>query len=202
MVGIAGPSGSGKTTIAHAIADRVNGVVFALDAYYRDQREVPEASIDVDIPAAIDIDLALSQLQTLAAGIPIDQPIYDYATHSRTGVTRALPAASAVIVEGLFAFYWPEFRELMHTRVFVALDHDQCLQRRVERDIRERGRTRAEIVTMYERKVRPMYDQYVDPTRHHAHIVLDGGAPVDSLAAGVIDAFDLPAGRLPDERQR
>ena len=169
--------------------------MFALDAYYRDQREVPEASIDVDIPAAIDIELALSQLRTLAAGTPIDQPVYDYATHSRTGVTRVLPAASAVIVEGLFAFYWPEFRELMHTRVFVALDHDECLRRRVERDVRERGRTRAEVVTMYERKVRPMYDQYVEPTRHHAHIVLDGGAPVESLAEGVLV-------RLPDEHQR
>jgi uridine kinase len=203
VVGIAGPSGSGKTTLAHAVADRSRGVVFALDAYYHDQRTVSEAEIDVDIPGAIDVDLAISHLQALIAGHPIDQPVYDYATHSRTDAVHSLPSAPVVIVEGLFAFYWAKLRELMHARVFVTLQHDECMRRRIERDMRERGRTRAEVVATYQRKVRPMYDRYVDPTRHHAHMVLDGTLPIDRLTDGVLGVIDSRApGELPGERQR
>ena len=188
VVGIAGPSGSGKTTLAEAVADRVTGggVVFALDAYYRDQRGVDESVIDVDVPEAIEHELVYEHLRSLASGRRVEQPEYDFATHSRAPRGRVLEPAPIVVVEGLFALYWAQVRELVHTRVFVTLDHEECLRRRIERDVRERGRTRSEVVSQYENKVRPMYDRYVDATRHHAHLVLDGRASIDVLAEQIL----------------
>ncbi|HXV14552.1 MAG TPA: AAA family ATPase [Candidatus Krumholzibacteria bacterium] len=189
VVGIAGPSGSGKTTLARALAERSGGIVFALDAYYRDQRGRSHATIQVDVPDAIDIDLAVAHLRDLVAGSAVDQPVYDYATHSRTEATRTLDPAPFVLVEGLFALYWTELRALCQTRVFVALDHDECLRRRIERDVRERGRTPADVTAQYERVVRPMYEQHVAPTRSHAHLVLDGRASLVQLTESVMDAL-------------
>jgi uridine kinase len=189
VVGIAGPSGSGKTTLAVALAKRSQGAIFALDSYYRDQHDVPVATLDVDTPDAIDVELAVAHLRSLIAGQAIDQPVYDFVAHARTGAVRVLQPAPVVLVEGLFALYWSELRELMHTRVFVTLDHKQCLRRRIERDVRERGRTSAEVTAQYEQKVRPMCERYVDPTRHHAHLVLDGGADVNRLTDNVLEAL-------------
>jgi uridine kinase len=192
LLGIAGPSGSGKTTLAQAVADRVEGggVVFALDAYYRDQRGVDESVIDVDVPEAIDHELALEHLRSLAAGRQVIPPAYDFATHSRAPGSRILEPAPLVVVEGLFALYWTEVRDLVHTRVFVTLDHDECLRRRIERDVRERGRTRVEVAVQYQTKVRPMYERYVDATRRHAHLVLDGRTDVDELAARILNVLE------------
>jgi uridine kinase len=189
VLGIAGPSGSGKTTLARAVATRCDGVVFALDAYYHDQRDVDESAINVDVPEAIDVALALEHLRGLVAGRTVDQPVYDFATHARTDETRALAPAPFVFVEGLFALYWPELRALMHARVFVDLDHDECLRRRIERDVRQRGRTRAEVTSQYERKVRPMYERHVEPTRRHADVLLDGRADLHRLVEGLAGAL-------------
>jgi len=186
VVGLAGPSGCGKTTLAQAVASRLDGLVFALDAYYRDQRHLTEEEIDVDIPEAIEAPFAAEQLRALVAGSPVDQPVYDFATHSRTGLTRVLVPAPLVIVEGLFALYWDELRDLMDTRVFISLDHDECLRRRSARDVRDRGRTHDEVVSMYQRKVRPMYEAHVEPTRLHADIVLDGYASIDDLTRALL----------------
>ena len=186
VIGIAGPSGSGKTTLAQAVASRLGGLVFALDAYYRDQRHLTEDEIEVDIPDAIEASLAAQQLRALLAGSTVDQPVYDFANHARTGRTIALVPHDLVIVDGLFALYWDELRALMHTRAFIALDHDECLRRRAARDVRDRGRRYDEIVSMYERKVRPMYEAHVDPTRLHADIVLDGRASIDDLTRALL----------------
>lgn len=191
VVGIAGPSGSGKTTLAQAVASRLGGLVFALDAYYRDQRHLTEDEIEVDIPDAIEASLAAEQLRALLAGRPVDQPVYDFANHARTGRTVALLPHDVVIVDGLFALYWDELRALMHTRAFIALDHDECLRRRVARDVRDRGRTRDEVVAMYEGKVRPMYDAHVAPTRGFADLVLDGRSPIDKLAQQLLGVLPV-----------
>ena len=182
VIGIAGPSGSGKTTLAQALARESGAVIFALDAYYRDQRHLSEDEIEVDVPEAIEAVLAAEHLRTLIAGRTVDQPVYDFATHTRTDRTISLAPGAIIVVEGLFALYWEELRGLMHTRAFIALDHDECLRRRAARDVRDRGRSQGEVVAMYERKVRPMYDVHVDPTREFADLVLDGRAPIHELA--------------------
>ncbi|MCI0452692.1 MAG: uridine kinase [Candidatus Latescibacteria bacterium] len=201
VVGIAGPSGSGKTTLAHAVAARSRGIVFALDAYYRDQRGRSHATLDVDVPDAIEIELAIAHLRELVAGAPVAQPVYDYATHARTGATRTLVPAPLVLVEGLFALYWTELRALCRTRIFVALDHDECLRRRIERDVRERGRAPADITAQYERVVRPMYERHVAPTRSHAHLVLDGRESLVELTDSIVDALGRATRRSEGEAQ-
>ncbi|HEX5131514.1 MAG TPA: AAA family ATPase [Candidatus Krumholzibacteria bacterium] len=193
MIGIAGPSGAGKSSLATRLAERVpgGGVVLALDAYYRDQRGVAEDAINVDVPGALDHVLLIDQVRAIARGLPIQQPIYDYATHSRAPVTRTVNPARYVIIEGLFALYWPEVRASLRTPVYLSLDHEACLARRVERDARERGRSRTAVVYQYERTVRPMYDLHVHPTRQHARLVLDASEPLDALVERLLAAIIL-----------
>jgi uridine kinase len=192
VVGIAGPSGSGKTTLARLIVERLPGgaVLFPLDAYYRDQAGVSEEELNVDEPAAFDDYLILDHLRQLRAGVPVQQPIYDYATHSRAPVRRTVNPLPNLVIEGIYALYWPEVRSLFTTSVFLSLDHTACLERRIDRDHRERSRTRTSVVYHYERSVRPMYDQHIHPTREHATLVLDARAPVELLAARVMRSIE------------
>jgi uridine kinase len=192
VVGIAGPSGSGKTTLARLVAERLPGgaVVFPLDAYYLDQRGVPDDVLNVDEPAAFDEHLIVEHLHQLLAGVAVQQPIYEYATHSRAPVRRTVQPLPNLVIEGIYALYWAEVRKLLTTSVFLSLDHSVCLERRIERDVRERNRSRTAVVYQYERSVRPMYDRYIDPTRAYATLVLDARAPADLLAARVMRSVE------------
>lgn len=195
VVGIAGPSGSGKTTLARLVVERLPGgaVLFPLDAYYRDQAGVSEDVLNVDDPAAFDSDLIIDHVRQLLAGVPVQQPIYDYATHSRAAVRRTVKPLPNLVIEGIYALYWPEVRNLFTTSVFLSLDHPQCLERRIERDSRERSRSRTAVVYHYERSVRPMYDQHIHPTREHATLVLDARAPADLLASRIMRSIEAGA---------
>jgi uridine kinase len=192
VVGIAGPSGSGKTTLARLIVERLPGgaVLFPLDAYYRDQAGVPEEDLNVDDPGAFEDHLIVEQLQLLHSGMPVQQPIYDYATHSRAPVRRTVNPLPNIVVEGIFALYWPALRDLYTTSVFLSLDHANCLERRIERDARERSRTRTAVVYHYERSVRPMYDAHIHPTREHATLILDARASSEMLASRIMRSIE------------
>jgi uridine kinase len=192
VVGIAGPSGSGKTTLARLIAERLPGgaVLFPLDAYYHDQSGVPDEVLNVDEPGAFDHHLIIDHLRQLRRGVAVQQPIYHYATHSRAPVRRTVNPLPNLVVEGIFALYWPEVRDLFTTSVFLSLDHPQCLERRIERDMHERTRSRTSVVYHYERSVRPMYDQHVHPTREHATLVLDARAPAELLASRIMRSIN------------
>jgi uridine kinase len=189
LIGIAGPSASGKTSLALLAARRLPGgaLVFALDSYYRDQRGVPEEVINVDVPEALEHALIVSDLEALASGRSIEQPVYDYATHARLPQRRAVDPAPFILVEGLYSLYWPAVRRLFTTRVFIDLDHEECLRRRVARDTRERGRSAEAVTAMYEQRVRPMYERHVQPTRVYAGLVLDGREPVERMCDRLLD---------------
>jgi uridine kinase len=195
VVGIAGPSGAGKTTLARLMTERLAGgaVLFPLDAYYRDQAGVPEDDLNVDDPDAFDHDLIIDHLKQLLAGVAVQQPIYDYATHSRAPVRRTVNPLPNLVVEGIYALYWPEIRNLYTTSVFLSLDHTYCLERRIDRDLRERSRSRTAVVYHYERSVRPMYDLHIHPTREHATLVLDARAPLDLLASRIMRSIEARA---------
>jgi uridine kinase len=195
IIGIAGGSCSGKSTIAGRLSTLVDGglVVLGLDSYYRDFSGVPEDEIEVDVPEALDDTLLVEQLAALAAGRPVEKPVYDYTVHSRrTGGGVLIEPGEYVVLEGLFALYWPKVRELLDLGVFVTVDHDTALRRRIERDIRERGRTEASVRTQYREKVRPNFERLVEPTMRYADLVVSGIDPVGLSARAVLDR--LPSG--------
>jgi len=191
VIAIAGPSGSGKTSLGREIAARVpgGGLVFGLDSYYRDQRDVPEDAINVDTPDALDHPRIVTDLRALAAGCHVRQPVYDYATHARLSTDRVVEPAPFIVVEGLYALFWADVRELIRTAVFVSLDHEECLRRRLDRDTRERGRTVRAVTRRYERDVRPMYDLHVHPTHRYADVILDGRLLLGELTRQVLSLF-------------
>lgn len=183
VIGIAGPSCSGKTTLARRLASTLPGgaLVFELDWYYHDQSGHGIDDIDVDVPAAIDHNLAVIHLRRLAAGHVVERPDYDYHTHARARAGITIHPAPAIIVEGLFALYWEELRAVLDHGMFIEADHGVCLERRIARDTRERGRTAEQVKRQYREKVQPMFERYVAPTCRHAGLVLDGAGSVDDM---------------------
>jgi uridine kinase len=184
VIGIAGGSCSGKTVIAGSLAQalrpQVGVFILALDSYYNDFSGVPDDQIEVDVPGALDKKCLVEQLRALAAGCSVEKPVYDYLTHSRAPHGEWVEPGDCIIVEGLFALYWPEVRKLLNLSVFVAVDDNTALSRRIARDVRERGRTEQSVRKQYNEKVRPMYKLYVGPTREHADVVINGLDPIES----------------------
>jgi uridine kinase len=194
LIGIAGPSGGGKTTLADALRGALGEAVpvVPLDAYYRDTGALPpeqRVARNFDHPDAIDDALLVDQLQVLAAGRPVDRPIYDFSTHRRLAETVHVVPASFVVVEGLLTFYWPRLRQLLGTRIFLDAEDELCLARRIARDTTERGRTEASVRQQWESTVRPMFGRYVEPTAAYADAVCDGDRPLDEIVDDVTRRF-------------
>lgn len=190
LIGIAGHSGAGKTTVARRVAGAV-GTVLALDAYYRDASGVPPAErerLDFETPAAVDLPLLLDQLRDLATGRAVDTPVYDFGRHVRRPETVPLAPGPTVIVEGRLALHWAEIRALLDARIFIACDAETCLRRRLARDVRERGRSAASVREQWRATVDPQFRRYVEPTRRHADLVVDGADPVETTAAAILRA--------------
>ena len=192
MIGIAGGSCSGKSSLAKQVAGllaEMSPVRVSLDAYYRDLSKLPRAERELsnfDVPEALDHELLSQQLKELAQGKKIERPVYRFSTHTRAPETRQVRPAGCVIVEGLFTFYWQEIRDLFQTRVFIEVDEQTSLSRRLERDTRERGRTPESVRAQYQRSVGPMYKRYILPTRQFAHLVVFGEAAAERSAVQVV----------------
>jgi uridine kinase/predicted MPP superfamily phosphohydrolase len=187
LVAIAGPSASGKSLLAHrwqAAEGKENCALLSLDSYYRDQSTLSpgeRARVNYDEPSALDHELLLEHLQLLSAGHPVQMPVYDFATHTRAEETTLFPARPLILVEGLFALAFPEVRMLCARKIYVHLDKETCLHRRIERDTRERQRSPEEIRARYQQWVEPSLTQWVEPQKEHADVILDGSQPVESL---------------------
>ena len=181
LIGIAGGSGSGKTLVARTIvrelgSDRV--VVVDQDSYYRDLEHIPfgdRESRNFDHPDAFDQTLLKQHIRDLLAGRPVEQPIYDYAQHRRLQETRHIGDHLVIVLEGILIFVDPELRELMDIKLFIDADPDVRFIRRLRRDLTERGRSVDSIVRQYEQSVRPMYLQFVDPSKRNADVIIPGG---------------------------
>ena len=188
LVGIAGPSCSGKSTLARGLCALLgpSAAILPLDAYYHDRSGLPpaeRAALNFDHPDALDRELLVEQLRTVAAGRPIDRPCYRFADHVRIDqVVRVTPGAW-IVVEGLFALFWSELCELMSGRIFVVAGHQICLERRIRRDTSERGRTADAVRSQYDRLVRPMFERHVSPTIGRAELILNGARPASELIA-------------------
>ncbi len=181
IVGIAGGSGSGKTTVAEEIAHRLKGESVCLvshDSYYHDHSELSideRAKINYDHPDAFDTKLLIAHVEELRAGRAVEVPIYNYATHSRMRDTRRIEPAQVVIVEGILVLVEPALVALMDIKIFVDADPDIRFIRRLERDVRDRGRAIQSIVDQYRATVRPMHREYCEPSKRMADIIIPRG---------------------------
>ena len=180
VIGIAGGTGSGKTTLMRHLLDRFRGDVTVLshDNYYRRRDEMPfeqRCKLNYDEPAALETELMVQHLARLRAGEAIDCPVYDFAEHNRSADTVRLQPKPVIIVEGILIFEHRQLRDLMDVRIFVDTDADVRLCRRIQRDVRERGRTLESVIEQYQTTVKPMHEKYVEPSKRFAHIVVPEG---------------------------
>src|SRR5213593_2982391 len=181
LIGIAGGSGSGKTLVARTIvsdlgSDRV--VIIDQDSYYKNLEDIPYRDREVrnfDHPDAFDGDLLLHHVRELLAGRAVMQPIYDYAQHRRLTETRRVGDHLVIVLEGILIFVDPEMRALMDIKLFIDADPDVRFIRRLRRDIVERGRSVDSIIRQYEESVRPMHQQFVEPSKRHADLIIPEG---------------------------
>jgi uridine kinase len=195
IIGVAGGTGSGKTTVARAILDRAGTSQISLiqhDAYYRDLSDLPlaqRAIFNFDHPDALDNDLLVMHLKALKAGRAIEMPIYDFTTHTRTKQTRRVGPNPVILLEGILIFADETLRSLMDVKIYVDTQADIRFIRRLQRDIAERGRTRESVVHQYLATVRPMHEQFVEPSKRYSDIIIPEGGfnevAIDLIAARI-----------------
>ena len=183
VLAIAGASGSGKTTLALELARTLGGIHFPLDHYYLDLAHLPfdeRVQQNFDDPAMIDSSLLAAHVAALARGETIARPVYDFARYTReTSHTESIHAGAFLMVEGLFALYYPELLPLYQLRVYVDTPDEVCFERRLKRDVEQRGRTPESVRHQYEATVRPACVQFVRPTERYADLVVDGTEALD-----------------------
>ena len=181
IIGIAGGTGSGKTTLTRHLKEHFGSDVTVVghDSYYKRQEGKTyeqRARQNYDHPGAFDTDLLIQHLRELKEGRPIQCPVYSYVDHNRTDQTVEIVPTKVLIVEGILIFQDPVLREMLDIKIFVETDADERILRRALRDVEERGRTLRSVVTQYLTTVKPMHEQYVEPSRKYADIiVLEGG---------------------------
>jgi uridine kinase len=181
IIGIAGGTGSGKTTVVRKIIERLNkGEVAVLpqDSYYRDNIDLSleeRQEINFDHPRSIEFELLIEHVRNLKEGISINQPIYSYITCLRSEETIKVEPKGVIIVEGLLILTDPVLRDLMDLKVFVDCDADDRLNRVIKRDIVERGRSVDKVLDRYEKTVKPMHLQFIEPSKRYADIIVPQG---------------------------
>lgn len=181
LLGVAGGSGSGKTTVVEEILRSIRTFPVSVihhDAYYRDLAHRPfeeRAEVNFDHPDALETELLVEHLTRLRAGEGVDVPVYDFSTHTRTDRIQRVEATGVIIVDGILVLADPRLRDLLDIKVFVDTDPDIRFIRRLQRDVRERGRSLESVVEQYLRTVRPMHLAFVEGSRAYADIIIPEG---------------------------
>lgn len=181
IIGIAGGSGSGKTTVTRRIIDSLQEdkvVVIQHDSYYRDisyYDGADPATINFDHPDALETSLLIEHIKQFRRGETIEQPMYNFATHSRMKERRIIQPRDILIIEGILIFVEKELRDLMDIKIYVDTDDDERLIRRLRRDIIERGRSLDSVINQYTRTVKPMHHEFVEPSKRYADIIIPQG---------------------------
>jgi uridine kinase len=181
IIGICGGTGSGKTTIARAIVEAVgaaNVVLVEQDSYYRNLADMPldeRHQANFDHPDSLETDMLVDHIVKLKRGVQVEMPLYDFKTHTRSNNIEIIEPRPVVIVEGILMFAEPRVLELLEVKVFVDTPDDIRLLRRLKRDFAERGRTYERTMEQYERTIRPMHLEFVEPSKRHADIIIPEG---------------------------
>jgi uridine kinase len=206
VIAIAGGTGSGKTTVANVILGRVGANHIAYlphDAYYKDLTDLPPAQrahINFDHPNSLDTDMLIQHVQDLKDNLRIELPVYDFKTHSRTSRTVPINPQPIIIVEGILIFVEPKLRQLFDVKIYVDTDPDIRFIRRLERDIAERGRTMESVIHQYLTTVRPMHQEFVEPSKRYADVIIpEGGFNTVALDMVVARVQALLHGEMADE---
>ena len=195
IIGIAGGSGSGKSTVTRKVieaAGTAHTAVIIQDNYYLDQSDLTfeqRVRTNYDHPHAFDWALMVAQIDDLRNGLPIKMPLYDFTTHTRSDQIERVAPAKVIVVEGLFALYDKTLRDMMSMKIYVDTDPDIRFIRRLTRDIHERGRTMESVIEQYKSTVRPMHNQFIEPTKRFSDVILPHGAnePAVDLITSKID---------------
>ena len=190
LIGIAGPSCAGKSELARWLSAHTGAPVLNLDHYYIDLSHLPlevRARTNFDEAHSVDRDAIVEDARALAGGEAVHAPHYDFSTHTRAPGDDVIVPGPWVILEGLFTLWWPELRELLDVKLFVEAPNEVCLDRRIERDVRERGRTRESVIEQYARTVCPGAFQFIYPTKFHADLVLSGVDRLEHSGAKVLN---------------
>ena len=194
VIGLAGGTGSGKTTVSAAVARAAGAervVTLPQDAYYHALPDLPfeaRQRTNYDEPSAFDTELLVEQIDTLLRGEPIEQPVYDFAQYDRSSETIKLEPAPVMVVEGVLVLHEPTLRERFSLSIFVDAPPDERFIRRLERDVRERGRSAQSVIDQYRRSVKPMHDLFVEPTKAHADLIIPEGGK-NKVALEVLSTF-------------
>jgi uridine kinase len=181
IIGISGPSASGKSLLSKTIVNELGSdqvVVITEDSYYKDHSDIPleqRAKINYDHPEAFDHDLLHDHLVALQQGQTVQVPVYNHAQHAREQRTREVGRHTIIVLEGILLFVEEELRKLMDIRIFMDTPLDICLIRRLLRDIVERARSLESVLEQYEKTVRPMYLQFIEPSKRYADIIVPRG---------------------------
>ena len=197
IIGVTGGSGSGKTSFSRAIFDSLNGhslLMIQEDSYYKNQDDISfdeRVKVNYDHPNAFDTDLLIEQLGDLLEWKAIDIPVYDYVQHTRSKKTVHVEPKEVIIVEGILVLNDPRLRDLMDIKIFVDTDDDIRIIRRIQRDLEERGRSLQSVIDQYLSTVKPMYHQFIEPTKRYADIIVPEGGEnqvaIDILVTKVRD---------------
>jgi uridine kinase len=183
LVGIGGCSGSGKTSLARELATQLEATLFPLDLYYRDLSQFPLDSRDkqnFDHPDSLESELFIEHIRELGEGRAIQRPVYDFAHHARVaGAFEAVEPARYVVVEGILALHYDELWPLYDFSIYVDAPNEVCLNRRIYRDMRERGRTEESVRAQFEATARPMAEMYVLPSQTRATMTVSGTESLD-----------------------
>ena len=178
IIGIAGGTGSGRTTVVDQIVEELpvdEVCVISQDSYYHDTSHLSfeeRTKINFDHPKAIDFDLLVSHLKELREGNSFEQPVYSFVEHNRTGETITTFPKKVIIVEGILILAHPDIREMFDIKIFVHADSDERLIRRLKRDIATRGRDLEEVLNRYQNTLKPMHQQFIEPTKEFADIII------------------------------
>lgn len=194
VIGIAGGTGSGKTTVVNNILRDLSTesvIVISQDNYYRDNHDMPleeRHKINFDHPRSIDFDLLKEHVRMLKDGQSINQPVYSFITHTRTEETILTHPQSVIIVEGILVLTDAELRDLFDMKIFVHADSDERLIRRVRRDIQERGRDLDEVLSRYQDTLKPMHQQFIEPSKNYADIIIPNMKKGHSVAVKILSS--------------
>ena len=191
VIGVAGGTGSGKSTLVKRLQEAFAGadvVTLCHDYYYKAHPELSyeeRTKLNYDHPAAFDTDMLVDHVKALKANVAIEHPVYSFVDHNRTEEKVAVKPSKVIIVDGILIFDNKELRDLMDIKVFVDTDADIRLARRILRDVRERGRSMESVIDQYTTTVKPMHEEFVEPSKKHADVIIPEGG-FNSVAVAML----------------